>query len=184
MSGSGKKGRVFLRGITSETYGLKEFRRSQLDAPRVRDDSIVVDDAKVGHSGDSEQSRTWWRIGPGDDPFLTQSLQVHFVELPPHSSNHGHGHQNDAAFYILDGAGYEIHDDQRYDWSADDLVFVHTDSVHRHFNPYDEKALALVVKAKCTWMFMGLIQQGRSGPVQNEEAFGPREEWSNIWTPG
>jgi mannose-6-phosphate isomerase-like protein (cupin superfamily) len=180
----GKKGRVFVRGLTSQTYGLGEFRRQQLEVERVRDDDFIVDDAKVAHSGDSEQSRTWWRIGPGDEDFLTQTIQVHFVELPPQSSNHGHGHQNEAAFYILEGRGYEIHDDQRYDWSKDDLVFVHTDSVHRHFNPYDEKALALVVKAKCTWMFMGLIQQGRSGPVDNEEAFGPREDWSQIWTPG
>ena len=30
---------------------------------------------------------------------------------------------------------------------------------------------------------MGLIQQGRSGPVENEAAFGPREDWSRIWTP-
>jgi quercetin dioxygenase-like cupin family protein len=180
----GKKGRVFVRGLTSETYGLSKFRHEQLAAPRVRDDSVVVDDAKVGHSGDSAQSRTWWRVGPGDDPFLTQTLQVHFVELPPQSSNHGHGHQNEAAFYILEGAGYEIHDDQRYDWNQGDLVFVHTDSVHRHFNPYDEKAVALVMKAKCTWMFMGLIQQGRSGPVDRPEEFGEREDWSRIWTPG
>jgi mannose-6-phosphate isomerase-like protein (cupin superfamily) len=180
----GKKGRVFVRGLTSETYGLGHFRQQQLAVERVRDDSVVVDDAKVGHSGDSEQSRTWWRIGPGDEEFLTQTLQVHFVELPGESSNHGHGHQNEAAFYILEGAGYEIHDDQRYEWEKDDLVFVHTDSVHRHFNPYPEKAVALVVKAKCSWMFMGLIQQGRSGPVENEERFGPREDWSQIWTPG
>jgi quercetin dioxygenase-like cupin family protein len=180
----GKKGRVFVRGLTSETYGLGEFRKAQLAAQRVRDDSVVVDDAKVGHSGDSEKSRTWWRIGPGDEEFLTQTLQVHFVELPPRSSNHGHGHQNEAAFYILEGAGYEIHDDKRYDWKKDDLVFVHTDSVHRHFNPYDEKAVALVVKAKCTWMFMGLIQQGRSAPIEREDEFGPREDWSSIWTEG
>ena len=179
-----KSGRVFLRGITSETYGLREFRRQQLQAPRVRDDSVVVDDAKVGHSGDSDQSKTWWRVGPGDDPFLTQTLQVHFVHLPPQSSNHGHGHQNEAAFYILEGRGYEIHDDQRYDWEQGDLVLVHTDSVHRHFNPYDEPATALVMKAKCAWMYLGLIQQGRSGPVENEDRFGPREDWSSIWTPG
>src|SRR6266498_2783438 len=150
-----KAGRVFLRGMTSETYGLKEFRRRQLDAPRVR-----------------------------DDPFLTQSLQVHFVLLPPHSSNHGHGHQNEAAFYILEGAGYEIHDGQRYDWSTDDLVLVHTDSVHRHFNPYDQPALALVLKAKCAWMYLGLIQQGRSGPVDDEDAFGPPTDWSQLWSDG
>jgi mannose-6-phosphate isomerase-like protein (cupin superfamily) len=180
----GKKGRVFVRGLTSETYGLGHFRKQQLAVERVRDDSVVTDDAKVGHSGDSEDSRTWWRIGPGDEEFLTQTLQVHFVELPGESSNHGHGHQNEAAFYILEGKGYEIHDDQRYDWEKDDLVFVHTDSVHRHFNPYPEKAVALVVKAKCSWMFLGLIQQGRSGPVEDEDRFGPRQDWSQIWTPG
>jgi quercetin dioxygenase-like cupin family protein len=178
-----KSGRVFLRGLTSENYGLKEFRAAQLAAPRVRNDAVVVDDAKVGHSGDSDQSRTWWRIGPGDDPFLTQTLQVHFVQLPPRSSNHGHGHQNEAAFYILEGRGYEIHDDQRYDWSKDDLVLVHTDSVHRHYNPYDEQATALVIKAKCAWMYLGMIQQGRSGPVPGEDRLGPREDWSQLWTP-
>jgi quercetin dioxygenase-like cupin family protein len=182
--GDGKTGRVFLRGITSETYGLGEFRRRQLEAPRVRNDEVVVDDAKVGHSGDSQDSRTWWRMGPGDDPFLTQTLQVHFVEIPAGKSNHGHGHQNEAAFFILQGKGYEIHDDQRYDWRKGDLVYVHTDSVHRHFNDGDEKAVALVVKAKSMWMYFGLIQQGRSGPVDNEDQFGPREDWSQIWTPG
>ncbi|QRP50452.1 cupin domain-containing protein [Amycolatopsis sp. FDAARGOS 1241] len=180
----GKKGRVFVRGLTSETYGLGQFRQAQLAAERVRDDSVVVDDAKVAHSGDSEKSRTWWRVGPGDEEFLTQTLQVHFVELPPHSSNRGHGHQNEASFYILEGAGYEIHDDQRYDWKAGELVFVHTDSVHRHYNPYDEKAVALVMKAKCTWMFLGLLQQGRSGPIERPDEFGEREDWSRIWTDG
>jgi quercetin dioxygenase-like cupin family protein len=177
-------GRVFLRGITSQSYGLREFRQRQLAARRVRDDSVVVDDGKVGHSGDSPQSRTWWRIGPGDEPFLTQTLQVHFVRLPPGSSNHGHGHQNEAVFYILQGAGYEIHDGRRYDWSQGDLVIVHSDSVHRHFNPYDEPATALVMKAKSAWMYLGLLQQGRSGPVQDEEKFGPRADWSRLWTPG
>ena len=182
--GMAKSGRVFVRGITSMEYDLKDVRDAQLAAPRVRNDSVVVDDAKVGHSGDSAKSKTWWRLGPGDDPFLTQTLQVHFVQLPPHSSNSGHGHQNEAAFYILEGRGYEIHDGQRYDWSKDDLVFVHTDSIHRHFNPYDEQATCLVIKAKCSWMFLGLIQQGKSGPIANEEKFGPREDWSQIWTPG
>jgi mannose-6-phosphate isomerase-like protein (cupin superfamily) len=180
----GELGRVFVRGLTSMTYGLEEFRRRQLGAARVRDDTVVVDDARVGHSGDSAKSRTWWRIGPGDEEFLTQTLQIHFVELPPRSSNRGHGHQNEAAFYILEGAGYEIHDGQRYDWRKDDLVFVHTDCIHRHYNPYDERALALVMKAKCTWMFLGLLQQGRSGPFEREAEFGPREDWSRLWTPG
>jgi quercetin dioxygenase-like cupin family protein len=179
-----EKERVFLRGISSATYGIKEWREAQLAAPRVRSDDFISDDGKVAHSGDSEKSKTWWRIGPGDDPFLTQTLQVHFVHLPPQSANHGHGHQNDAAFYILEGRGYEIHDDQRYDWAKGDLVIVHTDSVHRHYNPYDEPATCIIIKAKSTFMYLGLIQQGRSGPVADEDKFGARQDWSQLWTPG
>jgi quercetin dioxygenase-like cupin family protein len=178
------KERVFLRGISSATYGIKGWREAQLAAPRVRSDDFISDDGKVAHSGDSEKSKTWWRIGPGDDPFLTQTLQVHFVHLPPQSANHGHGHQNDAAFYILEGRGYEIHDDQRYDWAKGDLVIVHTDSVHRHYNPYDEPATCIIIKAKSTFMYLGLIQQGRSGPVTDEDKFGARQDWSQLWTPG
>lgn len=177
----GKEGRVFLRGITSQTYGLSEFRDMQLAVDRVRSDSVVTDDASVGHSGDSEESRTWWKIGPGDEEFLTQTLQVHFVELPPGSSNHGHGHQNEALFYILEGKGYEIHDDKRYDWEKGDLVVVHNDSVHRHFNASDtERALCIIFKAKSQWMFLGMIQQGRSAEF-TREGFGPRVDWSQVW---
>ncbi|MGH2819506.1 MAG: cupin domain-containing protein [Actinomycetota bacterium] len=180
-----KRGRVFVRGIESEKYGLSEVRRSQLTAPRVRGGDVVVDDARIGHSGDSKDSRTWWRLGPGDDPFLTQNLQVHFVELPPGKSNNGHGHQNEACFYVLEGSGYEIHDDRRYDWSKDDLVVVHNDSVHRHFNASDtETARTLVVKAKSTYMFLGLLQQGRSAPVADESRWGERVDWSSLWSPG
>lgn len=182
--GDESEGRVFLRGIVSEKYGLETIRAAQLTAPRVRGDEIVVDDATVGHSGDSKDSRTWWRIGPGDEPFLTQNLQVHFVEIPPGKSNHGHGHQNEAVFYILEGSGYEIHDNKRYDWEKGDVVIVHSDSVHRHFNDGEVTAKALVMKAKSTWMYFGLLQQGRSGPVSDEERFGPRVDWSQIWTDG
>src|ERR1700760_70671 len=33
-------------------------------------------------------------------------------------------------------------------------------------------------------MFMGLIQQGRGGPIDRPDEFGEREDWSQIWTPG
>ncbi len=181
----GEDSRTFVRGLESDNYELESVRQHQLSHHRVRDETIVTDTGEsVGHSGATKQSRVSWRIGPGDDDFLTQTLQVHFIEIDGHGSNKGHGHQNEAAFYILEGAGYELHDDLRYDWKKDDFVFVHTDSVHRHFNPYDEKAKCLVVKAKCTWMFLGLLQQGRGGPIDREAEFGPREDWSAIWTPG
>ncbi len=177
--------RVFLRGMTSASYTLKGFREQQLQAPRVRGgNDVVVDDKSVGYGDIGGATHNYWRVAPGDDPFLTQTLQVHFVELPPQSSNNGHGHQNEAAFYILEGRGYEVHDDQRYDWSKGDLVFVHTDSVHRHFNPYDEPAVALVTKAKSAWMYLGLVQQGNKSQIDDPSRFGERIEWGQIWTKG
>ena len=70
----GEDGRVFLRGMASEAYGLDEFRRRQRANPRVRRSGTVVDDASVGHSGDSDQSRTWWILGPGDEEFLAKDV--------------------------------------------------------------------------------------------------------------
>ena len=180
----GEDGRVFLRGLTSEAYGLDELRRRQRGAPRVIRAGTVTDDASVGHSGDSDRSRTWWMLGPGDEPFRTQTLQVHFVELSPGGSNKGHGHQNEALFYILEGKGYEIHDGKRYEWEKDDLVIVHNDSVHRHYNlDPARRALALVMKPKSAWMYLGLIQQGR-GFGADEAAYGPPEDWARLWTKG
>ena len=184
MSGAtdARPARTFVRGLTSQSYGLSAHREGQLAAPRVR---RAADDVSIlGQAGYTEGQEALWRVGPGDDPFLTQTLQVHLVDVPARGSAQGHGHQNEAAFYILSGRGYEIHDGLRYDWEQGDFVFVHTDSVHRHFNPYDEPARTLVVKAKSTWMFLGLVQQGRGGPIEREDEFGPREDWSLIWTPG
>lgn len=180
----GEDGRVFLRGLVSEGYGLGEFRRRQRAAPRVVRAGTVVDDASVGHSGDSDQSSTYWMLGPGDEPFRTQTLQVHHVAIEPGGANHGHGHQNEATFYILEGTGYEIHDGIRYDWQKGDFAIVHADSVHKHYNASTtERALALVIKAKSAWMYLGLWQQGRSAPFALE-GYGERQDWSQLWSPG
>jgi quercetin dioxygenase-like cupin family protein len=39
------------------------------------------------------------------------------------------------------------------------------------------------MKAKTNWMAMGLWQQGRSAPFE-AKGFGPREDWSKLWTAG
>lgn len=182
-------GRVFLRGLEGERYDLRAHRRQRLAAAHVvhQSERAWRDERTVGHEDPSPQSRAKWMVGPGDDPFLTQTVQCHFVAIDPGGSNGGHGHQNEAAFYILQGHGYEVHDGRRYDWSAGDLVVVHNDSRHQHLNASPtEPALAIVVKPKCTWMMLGLTQQGRDTTVPEGEAahFGPRQDWSRLWTPG
>jgi quercetin dioxygenase-like cupin family protein len=180
---------VFLKGMVTNDYTLKQYRTEQTSAPRVRTnqsnlvDGTIGDDAVIGNKS-TAGSHAWWHLAPGDEPFLTQTLEMHFVNLPPRTSNHGHGHQNEAPFYVIEGRGYDIHDGKRYQWGPGDLLAVHTDSVHKHFNPWDEPALMMTYKAKSTWMFLGLVQQGHGGGIENEEKYGPRVDWKGLWTPG
>lgn len=181
--------RVFLKGIEGEKYELRAQRQERLQAPHVvhQSDRRWRDEKAVGHEDSSPASKAMWLVGPGDEPFLTQTVQSHFVRIDPAGSNGGHGHQNEAAFYILEGRGYEIHDEKRYEWGAGDLVIVHNDCRHQHFNASaKDPALAIVFKAKALWMYLGLTQQGKRGTIPEgaEDDFGEREEWSALWSPG
>ncbi|MBI2918974.1 MAG: cupin domain-containing protein [Chloroflexi bacterium] len=71
----------------------------------------------------------------------------------------GHSHQFEAVFYILDGAGYEIHDGIRYPWTAGDAVVVHTGCVHAHFADPGTTARALVITAKPLYCRTNLKQE-------------------------
>jgi quercetin dioxygenase-like cupin family protein len=180
--------RLYLQEVGSTKYKLTSLLDQRRTLPRVWSGHTDYDEFSEGYyaSDPSKESFTEWVISPEEEPLRTQSLQVHYKRLSPGGSNTGHGHQNEAAFYIISGNGYEIHDGKRYDWQAGDFCFVHSDSVHRHFNAdIDEPAVALVMKAKSTWMAMGLYQQGGIEPWSSKvEGYGPRVDWSQLWTPG
>ena len=87
-------------------------------------------------------------------------FHLHLEEWGPGAKSQKHGHVNEAAFYILDGEGYEIHDGVRYDWKAGDVAIVHNNCVHQHFNGSPTKpARALVMKTKPMFMFMNMLFQ-------------------------
>jgi len=94
---------------------------------------------------------------------------------------------NEAAFYILDGEGYEVHDGVRYDWKAGDVAIVHMNCVHQHFNASSEKpARALVLKPKPLIMFMNMLFQQTVIPRPKEaacpagEGYKPRNLETNL----
>jgi len=145
--------RNFVKALTGD-YSLKEERARRLAAPRV----IKAKQLPWG-SGPNHWNRDI--LTPDTEPFRTQSIHVHMEAEAPGNVSHKHGHQNEALFYILEGRGHEIHDGERYEWKAGDLVVVHNDSVHQHWNDDPEHpSRVLVIKAKPLWLFMGLMQQG------------------------
>lgn len=163
------KERIYVRQLASSRYTLTEERRERLSTvPRVFTPSLG--------EGTSEN---WKIIDPGDETFRTQSLHLHFVTVQPNGRNDGHGHQNEALFYVLRGNGYETHDGKRYDWNAGDAVAVHNDCVHWHNNPDpEERAVCLVMKPKPLSLFLGLSYQGKVGTKPaDDDLWEPRTEW-------
>jgi quercetin dioxygenase-like cupin family protein len=145
-----RKDRVFVRGIQGE-YNVKQELDRLRAVPRVR--------KATGNSFiDGPQCFSRHYIEPKDG--ITQTFHMHLEEYAPGASSQKHGHVNEAAFYILDGEGYEIHDGIRYDWKAGDIAIVHNNCVHQHFNASKDKpARALVIKTKPMYLFLNMLFQ-------------------------
>ena len=173
---SSKKDRVFLRAIAGP-YNLKDELTKLRALPRV----VKGRDLKFN---DGPQSFSKHFVEPVDG--MTQTLHVHLEEYSPGGRTQKHGHVNEAAFYILDGVGYEIHDGIRYDWKAGDVAIVHNNCVHQHFNASSDKpARALVLKTKPMYLFMNMLFQKQVEPRSTEpapggEGFQVREEEQNY----
>ena len=158
-----KRDRVFVRGIQGH-YNLTEELKRLRSVPRVRK-------AKELQFVDGPQAYSRHYVEPKDG--ITQLFHFHLEEYSPGGKSQKHGHVNEAAFYILDGAGYEIHDGVRYDWKAGDIAIVHNNCVHQHFNASDTKAArALVLKTKAMYLFMNMLFQKTVEPRDTTPAPG------------
>ena len=143
------KSRDFVRAVHG-LYNMEAVRETLYNAPRVLD----VRDQK--YRGGPQH---WNKEILYPESGIMQALESHIVYFGPYGRSAKHGHQNGAVFYILEGEGYEIHDEKRYDWRAGDVVIVHNACVHQHFNATDRPAKALVIKSKPPFMFFHLLWQ-------------------------
>jgi len=166
-----KKDRIFVRGIQGK-YNLQQELEKLRSLPRVRKGKDIK-------FNDGPQAFSKHYMEPVDG--LTQTFHIHLEEYGPGAKSQKHGHVNEAAFYILDGKGYEVHDEIRYDWEAGDVAIVHNNCVHQHFNADKHKpARALVIKTKPMYMFMNMLFQKQVEPRPTEPTpegvgFKPRE---------
>ncbi len=154
-----QKNRTFVRAIAGH-YNLTDELKRLRAMPRVRKASEIK-------FVDGPQAYSRHYVEPKDG--ITQTFHLHLEEYGPGGKSQKHGHVNEAAFYILDGRGYEVHDGVRYDWKAGDVAIVHNNCVHQHFNADPHKpARALVIKTKPMYLFMNLLFQKQVEPRQTE----------------
>ena len=157
------KERIFVRGIQG-AYNLTEELKRLRALPRVRKASEIK-------FVDGPQAYSRHYVEPKDG--ITQTFHLHLEEYGPGGKSQKHGHVNEAAFYILDGTGYEVHDEIRYDWKAGDVAIVHNNCVHQHFNASNTKpARALVIKTKPMDLFMNMLFQKTVEPRHTHAAPG------------
>ena len=157
------KNRIFVRAVQGE-YNLQQKLDELRAQPRVRK-------AREIKFVDGPQAYSRHYVEPKDN--ITQLFHIHLEEYGPGGKSQKHGHVNEAAFYILDGDGYEIHDEQKYEWTAGDVAIVHNNCVHQHFNASDTKpARALVLKTKPMFVFMNMLFQKTVEPRETTAAPG------------
>ncbi|MEA2538620.1 MAG: hypothetical protein QOF11_2854 [Chloroflexota bacterium] len=143
--------RIFLRGLETADYSLRDERRRIAELPRVQHEA----DREWKVAGDFARNRDL--VLPKDGGI--QSLHVHQYELGPGARSQRHGHQNDALFIVLEGHGHDVHDGERFEWSAGDVFVVTADCVHQHFNDGDGPARFLIFKGKPIYMALNLLHQ-------------------------
>jgi quercetin dioxygenase-like cupin family protein len=161
-----KTDRVFVRAIAGH-YNLKD------ELARLRSMPRVVKGKELKFQ-DGPQSFSKHFVEPVDG--ITQTLHIHLEEYAPGGTTQKHGHVNEAAFYILDGRGYEVHDGVRYDWKAGDIAIVHNNCVHQHFNgDPDKPARLLVLKSKPMFLWMNMLFQKTVIPRPKEPTPGGKD---------
>lgn len=146
----GKK-RLYVRELSGLTYSLAKELEELRSIPRV----TKAKDLKFNKGPQYFNTHI---LNPSNN--TAQSLYAHFAVIAPGGKSQKHGHINEAAFYILDGKGYDVHDGVRHDWEAGDLAVVPNACVHQHFNADpDRPARALIIKSKPLYLFMNMLFQ-------------------------
>lgn len=113
--------------------------------------------------------------------FRTWGSTSMIAEIPPghHTGAHKHGEE---AIFIIDGTGYSVIDNVRYDWKKHSAILIPFGAVHQHFNTGTTPVRYLSVLAVHLEYFVGLqrtIQIENWGKTVTEPDVPPSENGLN-----
>lgn len=91
-----------------------------------------------------------------ENGFVTAGAVV-LAEIPKgwNTGKHSHGEE---AIYIVDGDGFSVVDDVRYDWDTGSCLFMPYGSVHQHFNSGEKQVRYLSTMSIALERFAGLAK--------------------------
>lgn len=136
----------------------------------------LLDDAESRPARDAERKKV---VHPHEMPWemSRQGLLKHLINeamntrmetvdaymqiVPPGSKSGKHRHLAEECLYVLEGRGYDLHQDcdveitddyhwrpqdliQRFDYEAGDVIYVPPNTIHQHFNANPDRPLRLI----------------------------------------
>lgn len=109
-----------------------------------------------------------WFVHP-DTYTASKQKWIYQHEIPAGSRSGRHRHAAEELVYVMRGRGYDVHDGQRWNWKAGQLICIPTMTEHQHFNTGDEPALLLsATPSHYTFLGLGGIEQLEDAPDYEE----------------
>lgn len=102
-----------------------------------------------------------------------ETVDAYMQIIPPGSRSGKHRHLAEECVYVLEGKGYDLHQDcdveitdvfdwkvqdevKRYEWEAGDYIYIPPNTVHQHFNADPAKPVRLISSTARIFRQMGL----------------------------
>jgi quercetin dioxygenase-like cupin family protein len=90
-----------------------------------------------------------------------ETVDAYMQVIPPHSRSGRHRHLAEECVYVLEGRGYDLHQDcdveitdayewipqpeiKRYEWEAGDVIYIPPSTIHQHFNSDPRRPARLI----------------------------------------
>jgi quercetin dioxygenase-like cupin family protein len=112
-----------------------------------------------------------------------ETVDAYMQIIPPGSRSGKHRHLAEECLYVLEGAGYDLHQDcdveitdtyhwtpqdeiKRFEWEAGDVIYVPPNTIHQHFNGDVERPARLISSTNRIFKHCGLndLEQIENAP--------------------
>ncbi|NLS07027.1 cupin domain-containing protein [Rhizobium sp. P32RR-XVIII] len=102
-----------------------------------------------------------------------ETVDAYMQIIPPGSRSGKHRHLAEECVYVLEGRGYDIHQDcdveitdsfewvpqketKRFEWEAGDVVYIPPNTIHQHFNLQPDRPVRLISATNRIFKQIGL----------------------------
>jgi quercetin dioxygenase-like cupin family protein len=101
------------------------------------------------------------------------TVDSYMLIIPPGSRSGKHRHLAEECLYVLEGRGYDLHQDcdveitdtyhwkpqkdvKRYEWEASDVIYIPPNTIHQHFNADPDRPVRLISVINRIYRYSGL----------------------------